>query len=118
MMVPDWSRMESYSEIYGLVARAAFPTPADFIEGPFERLLQLAAANPGRPGARIMEFARASLSRFKDREAAVGRPTSHLEAMAAEKVRCRFGLAEPNDQYMLAVFEVRANHNGAYSDED
>ena len=117
-MAPDWSRMESYSEIYGLVARAAFPNSADFIEGPFERLLQLAAANPGPPGARIMEFARASLSRFKNREAEAGRPIAQLDAMAAEKVRCRFGSGDPNDQYMVDVFEGRANHNGRYSEED
>ena len=113
-----WHEVGDYFTLARLVRQAHFPDQQAFLAGPFSRFLDLVAAAPGRPGARIMEHARASLSRFSDREQAAGRPVDGLEEAADRLVRARFASGSDNDAYMIEVFEGRATHNYRASDEE
>lgn len=115
---PAWSRIDSYSELYRLIPTTRFRDQRAFLEGPFERYLQLIEAAPGRTGARIMEHLRGSLRWYRDSETAEGRTTDWIDEAAVALVRARFSGESENDRYMLEVFEGRATHNYRASDEE
>ena len=115
---PDWSAIDSYSALYREIPRTRFADQRAFVEGPFERYLQLVEATPGRAGARIMEHVAASLRWYRESEAADGRSTEWLDAAADARVRARFSGGSENDLYMIEVFEGRATHNWRASDEE
>lgn len=94
-----------------LISRTEFPSQDDFVDGALQRYLELVAASPGRGGARMMEFAAASIRAYVERERQRGRPTGALEAAIDAKVRTHFSSGSDNDAYMIEVFEGRATHN-------
>lgn len=108
---PDWSKIDSYSEIYRLIPTTRFRDQRAFVDGPLERYLQLVENRPGAAGARIMEHVVASLQSFRDVEVSKGRSTEWLDATAKALVRQRFPMSSDNGQYMMEVFEGRATHN-------
>jgi hypothetical protein len=115
---PDWSRIEGYAELRRRIRETEFADHETFAAGPLARFLELVEAMPGRAGARAMEYLRASVREFVEREAAAGRPTAELEAGIDAAVRARFSSGTDNDRYMIEVFEGRATHNYRAGDEE
>lgn len=118
MAPPDWSRIDGYFALYTAIPKVKFPDQGAFVHGPLERYLELVEAEPGRAGARIMEYLCASVRWFRDSEAAQGRSTEWLDQAIDALVRERFASGSENDKYMIEVFEGRATHNYRASDDE
>ena len=111
-MAPDWSAIDSYSELARTAGEAHWLTPEAFFEGPWRRFLELTgdAEDAPRARARMMEFGRGSLHRYclAQGEGEGGPLWQRARAMAEEWLL----RSDPRDgDYMLEVLDGISNHN-------
>ena len=111
-VAPDWSTMDSYSELARAADEAHWLGPDAFLDGPWQRFLELTgkAVYPPRARARMMEFGRGVLHRYcvAQGEEESGPLWQRARAMAGDRLM----RTDPEDgDYILEVLDGISNHN-------
>ena len=111
---PDWRTFDSYVELARAAGECHWLTPDDFINGPFDRFIEICSASdePPRARARMMEFGRGALYRYCANQGRQGGNSEEIwrraRQIAAERLRAR----DPgHGEYIVEVLDGVSDHN-------
>ncbi|MNS09087.1 hypothetical protein D3C72_405580 [compost metagenome] len=111
--VPDWGKIDSYSDLCSAAWDCTWLSPDEFLEGPFRRYLEMCAdfKTPIRARARIMEFGRSSLMQFAQHSETSNANHAPTIEDRAHAMAASWFASMPGGDYLLEVLEGVSNHN-------
>lgn len=108
----DWSAM-TYVQVNDTDDRVRPNSLQAMMDGPFRRMLDLCGEDQSiRAGARVMEFARGPVVRFKDRHAATLDAARAVDEAVSAELERRFAHRGADGRYLIDVFRGLRTHNG------
>lgn len=108
----DWSVM-TYVQVNDADHRVRPSTLQAMMDGPFKRMLDLCGEDqPVRASARVMEFARGPVARFKDRHAATPEGAQAVDDAVMAVLEQRLAHRGSDGRYLIDVFLGHRTHNG------
>ena len=103
----------TYVQVNDADCRIRPATLQAMMDGPFRRMLDLCGEDQSiRAGARVMEFARAPVARFKDRHAATPEAAREVDEAVTAELERRFAHRGADGRYLIDVFRGLRTHNG------
>ena len=112
LVEPNWSTIRCYTDLADKTQNWRAPSNEAFLDGPFQRYLELASTphQSPRASARVMEFCRNSLNDFAIESSESTENSDTLQAQARERAAAWFA-TRPHGDYMLEVLDGVSNHN-------
>lgn len=108
----DWSAM-TYVQVNEVDYEFKPATLEALLGGPMKRMLDLCDEDAAvRASARVMEFARGPVWRFKDRHARSQAEARQVDAAVMTELERRFGDRGSDGRYLIDVFLGSRDHNG------
>lgn len=108
----DWSVMD-YVQVNEVDYRIRPDTLQAMMDGPFRRLLDLCGEDASiRAAARVMEFARGPVARFKARHATAPEAARAVDDAVLAELDRRFAHRGADGRYLIDVYLGLRTHNG------